>query len=121
MIEYKVRVYDDGDRFWYLNGNLHREDGPAVEWASGTRSWFLNGNLHREDGAAVEWASGTRYWYLNGKLHRTDGPAIEEAGGCREWWLNGKEVTEQEVMKPVKELTVAEIEQLFGHKVKIIK
>jgi len=47
-------------RAWYLNGKLHREDGPAVEWADGHREWWLNGELHREDGSAIEWANGTR-------------------------------------------------------------
>ena len=28
--------------FGYLNGKLHREDGPAMEWANGSKSWFLN-------------------------------------------------------------------------------
>ena len=122
MIEYIVRVYGDGgDRFWYLNGNLHREDGPAVEWASGDRFWRLNGKLHREDGPAIEWADGDRSWYLNGKLHREDGPAVEQSNGARSWFLNGKQVTEEEVMNPAKELTVAEIEKLLGHKVKIVK
>jgi hypothetical protein len=50
---------------WYLNGELHREDGPAIEWADGTKSWYLNGNLHREDGPAVEWANGDKQWCLN--------------------------------------------------------
>ena len=42
MIEYTVRVYDDGDKYWYLNGKLHREDGPAIEglWC---KAWYLNG------------------------------------------------------------------------------
>ena len=31
MIEYTVRVEDDGGRDWYLNGERHREDGPAIE------------------------------------------------------------------------------------------
>jgi hypothetical protein len=31
------------DTFWYLDGNVHRTDGPAVEWADGDKSWFLNG------------------------------------------------------------------------------
>jgi hypothetical protein len=32
-----------------------------------TKRWFLNGVLHREDGPAIEWTSGTQYWYLNGR------------------------------------------------------
>ena len=67
-IEYKVKVYADGTKHWFLNGKLHREDGPAVELANGTKSWYLNGKYHREDGPAVERADGTKEWYLNGKL-----------------------------------------------------
>jgi hypothetical protein len=65
--------------------------------------------------------NGSREWYLNGQRHREDGPAIETAHGICKWFLNGEQVTEQEVMKRAKELTVAEIERLLGHKVKIVK
>jgi hypothetical protein len=75
---------------WYLNGKLHREDGPAIEYADGTKEWYLNGMRHREDGPAVEWFYGTKAWCFNGKLHREDGPAIEYADGIKEWYLNGK-------------------------------
>ena len=67
MIEYKVRVYANGTKEWWLNGKHHREDGPAVERADGTKAWWLNGQLHREDGPAVERADGTKRWLLNGK------------------------------------------------------
>ena len=90
-IKYEVEVYPNGDREWYLNGKLHREDGPATERSNGDNNWYLNGKRHREDGPAVEWASGYKAWYLNGKLHREDGPAVEWASGYREWYLNGKE------------------------------
>ena len=83
-----------GTKEWYLNGNLHRVDGPAVEWADGTKDWWLNGDRHREDGPAFEYADGTKAWYLNDKLHREDGPAIEGADGSKSWWLNGKQVQE---------------------------
>jgi len=49
MIEYKVKVHENGTKFWYLNGKLHREDGPAVEWANGTKSWYLNGEELTEE------------------------------------------------------------------------
>ncbi len=64
----------------------------------GTKWWWLNGELHREDGPAVERSNGYKSWYLNGELHREDGPAVELANGYKEWWLNGEEVTEEEVM-----------------------
>jgi hypothetical protein len=120
MIEYTVKVHPDRTE-WFLNGKLHREDGPAVEWADGSRYWYLNDKRHRTDGPARECADGDRYWYLNGQRHRTDGPAIERANGDRLWYLNGEQVTEAEVMKPSKELTVAQIEQLLGYSVKVVK
>ena len=77
-----------GSKRWYLNNELHREDGPAVDSTNGTQLWFINGKPHREDGAASEWASGNKFWYLNGKQHREDGPAVEMADGTKFWYLN---------------------------------
>jgi hypothetical protein len=68
----------DGKTRWYLNGKLHREDGPAVEYAEGTKVWYQNGLLHREDGPAFEIPDGTKIWYREGKRHREGGPAIEK-------------------------------------------
>ena len=59
-------VDEYGGKSWYLNGKLHRIDGPAIEYASGNKSWWLNGNLYRIDGPAVEYADGNKAWYLNG-------------------------------------------------------
>ena len=93
---YEVRVYTNGDKRWYLNGKLHREDGPAVEYPDGQKVWWLNDELHREDGPAIKCANGSKSWYLNGKYHREDGPAIERVNGTKQWWLNGKKLTEEE-------------------------
>ncbi|MFA5024229.1 MAG: hypothetical protein WC523_04695 [Patescibacteria group bacterium] len=46
---YEVRVYDNGDKYWHLNGRRHREDGPAVEWANGDKFWYLNDILYTEE------------------------------------------------------------------------
>ena len=67
MNEYTGEVDEDGNRFWYHSFELHREDGPAIEWANGDKDWYRNGKLHREDGPAIEWADGDKYWYFNGE------------------------------------------------------
>lgn len=70
-------------------------------WKSGTRWWHKNGQHHRDDGPAIEFANGTKWWYKNGQRHRDDGPAIEDADGIarpdgtreigtRIWFKNGK-------------------------------
>jgi len=43
MIEYVVKVSDDGTKEWFLNGKRHCEHGPAVEWADGDKEWYLKG------------------------------------------------------------------------------
>lgn len=46
---------------------FHRTDGPAVEWKNGDREWYVDGNLHRLDGPAVEHIGTGNCWYVNGK------------------------------------------------------
>ena len=60
--------YFDRSKYWYLNGSLHREDGPAVKWANGEKHWYLNGKQHREDGPAIEYVYGEKAWFLNGEF-----------------------------------------------------
>ena len=99
MIEYKVEVYPNGNKYWFLNNKCHREDGPAIELASGNKRWYLKGQLHREDGPAVEHADGDKYWYLN-----------------------GKEMSEQECLsRSIKEMTLSQVIEKLGYDIKIIK
>lgn len=56
----------------------------------GTKRWYKNGKLHREDGPAIEWARGSKHWYIEGLKHRTDGPAVKWPNGGLEWWVDGK-------------------------------
>jgi hypothetical protein len=80
--------FSDGSKFWYQNGKRHRLDGPAIEWPDGSKYWFQNGKRHRLDGPAIEYPHGSKYWYQNGKRHRLDGPAVEDSDGSKEWWIN---------------------------------
>ena len=58
-----------GTKWWYINGKLHRVDGPAIEYASGSSSWWMDGEMHRLDGPAVEWVNGDREWWIDGKQY----------------------------------------------------
>jgi hypothetical protein len=98
MIEYTVKVHTNGSKSWYLDGKLHREDGPAIEYYN-----------------------GYKFWYLNDKLHREDGPALEYYNGDKSWYLDGKKLTEQEhkaaTSKPICEGKIVEID---GKKYKLM-
>ena len=59
-------------RWRNADGELHRTDGPAVEYPNGSRSWFVNGERHRDDGPAVERSNGYRAWWVHGE--RQAGP-----------------------------------------------
>ena len=75
---------------YYKDGKLHRENGPALEYADGVKIWYKEGELHREDGPALEWSNGDKHWYQNGFSHREDGPAVEYINGNKEFWHKGK-------------------------------
>ena len=114
--------YADGYKAWYIDGKYHREDGPAID-AGGCKAWWIDGKRHREDGPAIEYANGGKSWFINGKLHREDGPAIEYADGYKEWRINGERLTEEEFnfrTNPV-ELTLDEIAEKFGVSVDKLK
>ena len=101
-LKYRVEVAKDGTRIYYNNA----------------------GELHRDEGPAVEWDDGTKIWYQNGQLHRIDGPAIDYASGPKAWYINGVRLTEAEFLiasQPVVEMTVADVEKLVGKHAKIIK
>lgn len=81
--------YNDGSKSWFINGKLHRLDGPASLLSDGRQYWFKRSKLHREDGPA--WITpDARKWYRNGQLFRADGPAVVRGNGTQEWWLNDK-------------------------------
>lgn len=72
------------------NGDLHRDDGPAVISPDGTQEWCRNNTLHRDDGPAIICSDGSQYWYQNGELHRDGGPAALYPDGSQLWYRNGE-------------------------------
>lgn len=68
-------VFADGTRAWYLDGRLHRDDGPAIQTPGGFRGWKRYGESHRDDGPALEWPDGRQQWVANGKTTKWRNPA----------------------------------------------
>ena len=64
MDEFEIDEY--GNKYWYRDGEQHRDDGPAVEYADGRKEWFHKNKRHREDGPAIEWNDGCSIWYYKG-------------------------------------------------------
>jgi hypothetical protein len=60
----------DGNKWWSLNGKLHREDGPAIIRINGIKEYFIHNKRHRLDGPA--WISSVssfrNEWFINGIL-----------------------------------------------------
>lgn len=54
-----------------IEGFPHKENGPAVIWASGSMFWYKDGILHREDGPAIIWDDGNMQWYKDGIFIKT--------------------------------------------------
>jgi len=85
------------------NGLLHCVDGPALIYPKDKvmgngYEYYIHGNRHRENGPAVVWGNGHREYWIDGKLHREDGPAIDSPN-YKAYWVNGEKVTEFDVCK----------------------
>lgn len=66
-LKYRVVVDGFGTRRYYnAAGQLHREEGPAVEYVYGHVEWWQHGLRHRVNGPAVVFSDGRKYWFLNG-------------------------------------------------------
>ena len=122
-----IKIDKDGDKFYYKDKQMtirHREDGPAVEYATGYKSWYINGQYHRLDGPAIEWGNGSKVWLINGKYHREDGPAIEYTDGHKAWYIDGELLSEEEFnlrTSPEIILTMDEIAAKLGIEVSKLK
>ena len=64
-MKYDIKINEFGTKRYYINNKLHREDGPAIEYANDDKFWYKNGMMHREDGPAIVYSSGTIQWYFH--------------------------------------------------------
>jgi len=56
----------------------HRIGGPSHEFADGGKYWFVDGQCHREDGPAIEYGNeDPGLWNLNGKTYTKEEHAAE--------------------------------------------
>lgn len=82
----------DGSQEWRVDGQQHRSDGPAVHWVHAGQEWWLHDKRHRDGGEpAIDWwveDSAFRAWFVDGKRHRAGGPAVEYGDGTAEWWID---------------------------------
>ena len=62
---YSSIYYNDEDQ-------MHRTDGPAVEWEDGSKVWVINNMYHRLDGPAEIYVDGDmirKFYSINNKRY----------------------------------------------------
>jgi hypothetical protein len=65
----------------------YNSDEGVYYYMQDSKHWWLNGLLHREDGPAVEYADGTKYWYINDiQLDCTTQKQFEQLMRLRAFW-----------------------------------
>jgi hypothetical protein len=70
---------------------------PVVRtYGLGQTAHYLNGELHRVDGPALFERNGANRWYWMGRKHRTDGPAVTYVDGRTEFWVHGHHLSPSE-------------------------
>ena len=87
-----LHIYQNGDKNWFKNNLLHRENAPAVIYKDGDTEYWFEGKLHRDGGEAVnyKWCE-LQEWYWHSEYHREDGPAIIYNHGVK-WYYHGKKI-----------------------------
>lgn len=95
----------EGHKFSGVNKKLHSfDDQPSVIYNDGTKWWYRDGKIHREKGPAVINSNGVEEWWSDNKRHRDDGPAVTypddirispEMRGVKQFWNNGILVREE--------------------------
>ena len=61
----ECKTNPNGNKYWYLNGKLHREDGPAYEHTNGDKLWYLNDKEVDPDIIADLWLARNIYCIYN--------------------------------------------------------
>jgi hypothetical protein len=80
-------IKPNGNKFWHnAKGQYHRENGPAIELASGAKFWYIDDLLHREDGPAIE-----NGWSVI-DIRVTNGNAGVFIASNKMWYINGKQI-----------------------------
>jgi len=69
MKTYEVTVDSDKTIRWYLKNKLHREDGPAIEYANGDKYWYLNSQYLTE----AQFNARTKQPSCDGRVVEIDG------------------------------------------------
>lgn len=95
MIQNGWNIRANGDKFHYIDGQLHNNNGPA-RIDGGDKFWYQNGKLHRTDGPAIVRRDGSVSYYKHGQLHRTGGPAFVRNDGVKIYALDGIEFGSKE-------------------------
>jgi uncharacterized protein YlzI (FlbEa/FlbD family) len=92
----KMKYYDSDGKI--VDHHSYDDDIPIpydftgiAEWENGDKFWFKTGNLHREDGPACEYPNGAKKYYINGKRFDSQESWQEEVDK-----INGKKNTELE-------------------------
>jgi hypothetical protein len=83
-------VFKEEYRVFNEFGFYHCLTAPALEDSIGNKYWYKNGKIHRDNGPAIEDSVGNKCWYQNDLCHRLDGPAVIGTDLYKGWWIKNK-------------------------------
>jgi len=93
----KINEYST-KRYFNDKEELHRLDGPAVEYLNGSKFWHINEKSHRNIDPSEEYSDGEKRWFIINKRHRIGGLFCSDG---KLWRILGKEYTKQEYFNVV--------------------
>lgn len=93
---YKLFESNSNSKLFTKSNFIPKNFTGIAEHSCGDKEHYVNGKLHRENGPAIE--SMQMYsWWIDGKLHRLGGPAfVCKASAKCQWFINGKQCSKKE-------------------------
>ncbi len=93
---------DSGSIFFYKNGVVDNGDEPAIISNNGNKRWYKDGFLHRENDLPATESKFLIEWFKHGLAHRENGPAaiffLPQDEVLNKWYLEGKQYTEEDFL-----------------------
>ena len=100
IIYYDEKGYST-DQYWYSNGKLHNDFGPAILLKDGTKKWYIEGveitdkESHVTRQIRISRNNNEKWFDEEGKLHRPSkgpfaGPAVVKHHKGKWWYKHGK-------------------------------
>jgi hypothetical protein len=104
-------IMANGTKFWYKDGEMHRDNDEPSFIDGTTKMWHKDGILYRDNDLPAFISSAWTLWYKNGVIHRDNNKPAAINSKEKRWYINGKELNKKQIAF-LKKINASEIKHL---------